>query len=204
MEQHVDIPVPGGGGRRGRKRRTRLWLKLERRPGQGSTAFCGAEQETLPDSRPGQAPQRFVGQNKKLLLIHAQDMAPQRLVEHNMAFSRDSAPQRLVEHIMDFSRDRAQQHFMEQNFMDFSRDRAQQHLMELNIFIIFLLCLQMEGAVAPMPWQSSGPCVSACSSVLARATRGTSARLHMHGKSSILTLLSGACRRGIHRQPRAV
>ena len=43
MEQDVDIPVHGGGGRRGRKRRTRLWPKLERRPGQGSTAFHGAE-----------------------------------------------------------------------------------------------------------------------------------------------------------------
>ena len=27
MEHNVDIPVPGGGGRRGRKRRTRLWPK---------------------------------------------------------------------------------------------------------------------------------------------------------------------------------
>ena len=34
VEQHVGIPVPGGGGRRGRKRRTRLWPKLERRRGQ--------------------------------------------------------------------------------------------------------------------------------------------------------------------------
>ena len=32
LERNVDIPVPGGGGRRGRKRRTRLWPKLERRP----------------------------------------------------------------------------------------------------------------------------------------------------------------------------
>ena len=72
--------------------------------------------------------------------------------------------------------------------MDFSRDRAQQHLVELNIFIIFLLlCLLMERAVVLMAWQSSGPCVSACTSVLACASRGTSARLHMHGKSSILT-----------------
>ena len=174
--------------------------------------------ESFPQDR---APQRFVEQNKKLLLIHAQDMAPQRWVEHSTAFSRDRAPQRLVEHstaffrdrapqrlvehIMDFSRDRAQQHFMEQNIMDFSWDRAQQHLVELNIFIIFLLlCLLMEGAVVLMARQNSGPCVSACSSVLARASRGTSPRLHMHGKSSILTLLSGACRRRIHRQPRAV
>ena len=43
--------------------------------------------------------------------------------------------------------------------MDFSRDRAQQHLVELNIFIIFLLCLLMEGAVVLMARQSSGPCV---------------------------------------------
>ena len=40
VEQTVDIPVLSGGGRRGRKRRTCLWRKLERRPGQGSTAFC--------------------------------------------------------------------------------------------------------------------------------------------------------------------
>ena len=45
MEHNVDIPVSGGGGRRGRKRRTLLWPKLERRPGQGSTAFHGAEEE---------------------------------------------------------------------------------------------------------------------------------------------------------------
>ena len=45
MEHNVDIPVPGGGGRRGRKRRTRLWPKLVRRPGQGSTAFHGAEHQ---------------------------------------------------------------------------------------------------------------------------------------------------------------
>ena len=46
MEHNVDIPVPGGGGgRRGRKRRTRLWPKLERRPGQGSTAFHGEEHQ---------------------------------------------------------------------------------------------------------------------------------------------------------------
>ena len=45
LEHNVDIPVPGGGGRRGRKRRTRLWPKLERRPGQGSTAFHGAEHQ---------------------------------------------------------------------------------------------------------------------------------------------------------------
>ena len=48
----------------------------------------------------------------------------------------------------------------------------------MNIFIIFR--------------QSSSPCVSAGTSVLACASRGTSARLHMHGMSSILTLLSGA------------
>ena len=61
MEHNVDIPVPGGGGRRGRKRRTRLWPKLERRPGQGSPAFCGAEQDTLADSRPGQGSTAFGG-----------------------------------------------------------------------------------------------------------------------------------------------
>ena len=43
VEQTFDIPVLGGGGRRGSKRRTRLWPKLVRRPGQGSTAFGGAE-----------------------------------------------------------------------------------------------------------------------------------------------------------------
>ena len=47
MEQHVDIPVPGRGGRRGRERRTRLWPKLERRPGEGSTAFHGAEHQEI-------------------------------------------------------------------------------------------------------------------------------------------------------------
>ena len=47
MEHNVDIPVPGGGGRRGRKRRIRLWPKLVRRPGQGSTAFHGAEHQEL-------------------------------------------------------------------------------------------------------------------------------------------------------------
>ena len=47
MEHSVDIPVPGGGGRRGRKRRIRLWPKLVRRPGQGSTAFHGAEHQEL-------------------------------------------------------------------------------------------------------------------------------------------------------------
>ena len=41
MEHNVDIPVPGGGGRRGRKRRNRLWPKLERRP----AAFHGAEHQ---------------------------------------------------------------------------------------------------------------------------------------------------------------
>ena len=45
MEHNVDIPVPCGGGRRGRKRRTRLWPKLQRRPGQSSTAFHGAEHQ---------------------------------------------------------------------------------------------------------------------------------------------------------------
>ena len=45
VEHNVDIPVSGGGGRRGRKRRTRLWPKLERRLGQGSTASHGAEEE---------------------------------------------------------------------------------------------------------------------------------------------------------------
>ena len=48
MEQHVDIPVPGGGGRRGRKRRTRLWPKLERRPGHGFPALGGAQYGFLP------------------------------------------------------------------------------------------------------------------------------------------------------------
>ena len=45
MEHNVDIPVSGGGGRPGRKRRTHLWPKLERRLGQGSTASHGAEEE---------------------------------------------------------------------------------------------------------------------------------------------------------------
>ena len=188
-EHNVDIPVPGGGGRRGRKRCTRLWPKLVRRPGQGSTAFHGAEHLELlglqgfPQDK---VPLRLVEQNFK---VYPQDRVLLRFVEHNFKiFQQDRAPQCLVEHIMDFS-----------------QDRAQQHLVELNIFIIFLLlCLLMERAVVLMARQSSGPCVSACSSVLARASRGTSARLHMHGKSSILTLLSGACRKGIHRQRRAV
>ena len=45
MGHNVDIPVPGGGGRRGRKRRTRLWPKLERRRGQSSTAYHEAEHQ---------------------------------------------------------------------------------------------------------------------------------------------------------------
>ena len=45
IEHNVDIAVPSGGGRRGRKRRTRLWPKLQRRPGQSSTVFHGAEHQ---------------------------------------------------------------------------------------------------------------------------------------------------------------
>ena len=64
MEHNVDIPVPGGGGRLGRKRRTRLWPKLERRPGQGSTAFHGAEHQELLGLQgllPGQSSTTFCG-----------------------------------------------------------------------------------------------------------------------------------------------
>ena len=64
MEHNVDIPVPGGGGRRGRKRRTRLWPKLVRRPGQGSTAFHGAEHQELLGLQglpPGQSSTTFYG-----------------------------------------------------------------------------------------------------------------------------------------------
>ena len=64
MEHNVDIPVPGGGGRRGRKRRTRLWPKLVRRPGQGSTAFHGAEHQELLGLQgllPGQGSTTFYG-----------------------------------------------------------------------------------------------------------------------------------------------
>ena len=92
--QTIDTPVLGGGGRRGRKRRTRLWPKLERRPGQGSTAFHGAEHleihglQVYPQDR---VLLRFVEQNMKLMLVYAQDRAPQRLVDHTMDFSRDRA-----------------------------------------------------------------------------------------------------------------
>ena len=48
MEQHVDIPVPGVGGRRGRKRRTRLWPKLERRRGQDVDIRSAGLQGFLP------------------------------------------------------------------------------------------------------------------------------------------------------------
>ena len=67
-EQTVDDPVPSGGGRRGRRRRIRIWPKLARtdheilavsRPGQSSTAFGAAEHETLAGSRPGQSSTAF-------------------------------------------------------------------------------------------------------------------------------------------------
>ena len=125
-----------------------LWSRTSRFTPQDRVLVRFVEQnfKTFQQDR---APQRLVEQNIKLIVAFPKDTAPQRLVEHSTALSKDSAPQCLVGHIMDFS-----------------RDRAHQHLVELNIFIIFLLFLLMDRAVVLMARQSSGPCVSACSSVL--------------------------------------
>ena len=167
--------------------------------------------------------QRFLAQNMKLLLVHAQNRVLQRLVSQNMKLLLVHALTRVLQRLVPQNMKLllgsrpgqsstafgAAEHETLAGFLPGQGspafDGAQYGLVELNIFITFLLlCLLMERAVVLMAWQSSDPCVSACTSVLACASRGTSARLHMHGKSSILTLLSGACRRGLHRQPRAV
>ena len=70
MEQIEDDPVPSSGGRRGRRRRIRIWPKLARtdddtlagsRPEQSSTAFGAAEHETLAGFRTGKGSPAFDG-----------------------------------------------------------------------------------------------------------------------------------------------
>ena len=237
MEQHVDISVPSGGGRRGRERRTRLWPKLERWPGQGSTAFCGAEphthrgippgqdstafcgatHETLPDSRPGQGSTAFCGAERHTHRgFHPGQGSPAfcGAEQETLADSRPGHGSPALggaQYGFLPGQDSTASGGAHHGFLPGSSSTAF-HGAELHGLLPGSSSTAFDGvehlhhlpALSSDERSSGGPCVSACSSVQARATRGTSARLHMHGKSSILTLLSGACRRGIHRQPRAV
>ena len=117
MEQHVDIPVPGVGGRRGRKRRTRLWPKLQRRrgqdvdipvpgggersaglqgflPGQSSTSLHGPQErisernvEQIAVSRVGDGLQSFLPEQSSTSLLGPQVRISERNVEQ-IAVSR--------------------------------------------------------------------------------------------------------------------
>ena len=116
-------------------------------PGQGSSAFRGAEHQDLQDLRPGQGS----AANIKVFKVYAQDRVQQRFVEQNIkifkvfeVFSRDRVQQRFVEQNMKlrtvFSQDRDPQRFVGQNIMvtkALSPDRVQQQLVVELIFMVF-------------------------------------------------------------------
>ena len=84
MEQHVDIPVPGGGGRRGRKRRTRLWPKLERRRGQDvdiPVPGGGGRSAGLQGFLPGQSSTSLHGPQERISERNVEQIAVSRVGE---------------------------------------------------------------------------------------------------------------------------
>ena len=82
MEQHVDIPVPGGGRRRGRKRRTRLWPKLERRRGQDvdiPVPGHGGRSAGLQGFLPGQSSTSLHGPQERISVRNVEQIAVSRV-----------------------------------------------------------------------------------------------------------------------------